>query len=697
MLPRLSAFIQRRSIPVLVVAFVVTGVCAAFGVTVADRLDPLGFDDPASESARADAALAERGWAGTDLVVLVDGTRASVPEVQDAVEREDLVSQVSVVPRAADGSGYVVVSFRPAPDKVKQEAADRIEADIAGQGGIAVGGSAASFAQLNETIQSDLVRAELFAFPILFVLALLMFRSVVAASLPLVVGALAVVGTLAALGVLGTLIGISVLALNVVTALGFGLAIDYSLFMVARYREELARSGPGPEALRATMLTSGRTVLFSSLTVAAAMASLLVFPQQFLYSVGLGGVLVSLLAAAVALVVLPAMLCLLGSRVDALAPRFLRRRAEQDARPVTAGAWYRTAMFVMRRPGAVAVVSGAVLLVMAIPALDLRFTAVDGSILPPDTGARQVHEALVADAALTRSTPLTVLVDDVSAQDELTRLAGDLPGATLAAPPEQLPGGGAVVEIVSESPVFSQQSQDLVAAVRALPVDALVTGSTAEFVDLKASMAAYLPLVALIIVLSTVVAIFLMTGSIVLGLKTLVMNALTLAAVFGVLVLVFQNGLLESVLGYTSQGALESTIPLILFAGVFGLSTDYGVFLLARIKEARDGGAPDHEAIAVGQARTGRLITSAALLFCVAVGAFGTSSIVGIKEMTLGIALGVVLDATVVRALLAPALMQLLSSWNWWSPAPLARLYARVGLTEGGSASVMQGGDAGRA
>jgi uncharacterized membrane protein YdfJ with MMPL/SSD domain len=682
---RMAGLAHRRPVPLLLVTLVLAAVSLFFGASAAERLDPLGFEDPASESARADAELAARGWLEEDLVVLVDGALASAADVARVVETDPGVERVVVTPRSADGSAYVVASFAPSSNREKQDIADRIEADLAGQDGIAVGGQAPSFAQLNETIQTDLIRAELFAFPVLFVLALLMFRSLVAATLPLVVGALSVIATLFLLRVLGEIIGISVLSLNLVTALGFGLAIDYSLFMVARYREELARHGPGAAALRATMATAGRTVFFSSLTVAAALASLLVFPQQFLYSIAIGGVLVSLLAAAVSLLVLPALLALIGVRIDAIAPKWLQRRAAEDAQPITAGRWYRTARFVQRRPLVIAVASSVVLIVLALPALGLRFTAVDASVLPPDTGARQVYEALEADGALPAAAPLTVYVSDLAAADDLAEQARALPDATVAAPPSELPGGGAVVRIQSQEPVFGDRSQALVDAVRALPVEGevLVTGPTAEFVDLQASMISHLPLVSLIIVLSTIVAVFLMTGSIVLGIKALVMNFLTLGAVFGVLVVVFQQGLFESLLGYTSQGALESTIPLILFAGVFGLSTDYGVFLLARIKEARDEGLSDTEAVAMGQARTGRLITSAALLFCVAVGAFATSHIVGIKEMTLGIAFGVVLDATIVRIYLVPALMQLLSSWNWWSPAPLARLHRRIGLSEG--------------
>ncbi len=685
MFSRIAVLVHRRPVVILLVSLVLTVVALTFGATVAERLNPLGFDDPASESARADAELAEQGWLENDLVVLVHGPAASAADVADVVGRQALVERVDVRPRLQEGSAYVVASFSPSTDNLeKQEIAERIEAALGDREGIAVGGQAPSFAQLNGTIQADLVRAELFAFPLLFVLALLMFRSVVAATLPLVVGALSVIGTLFVLRLLSEVVGISVLSLNLVTALGFGLAIDYSLFMVARFREELARWGPGLPALRATMLTAGRTVFFSSLTVAAALASLLVFPQQFLYSIGIGGVLVSLLAAAVSLVVLPALLAVAGTKVDALAPRWLRRRAAEDARPVTAGIWYRTARFVQRWPGMVAVASAAVLVVLAMPALDLRFTAVDSSVLPADSGARQVYEALEADGSLQASTPVTVFVAEADAAPGIAAQAAEIPGAAVAAPPTELGDGGAVVQVISDAPVFGERSEQLVSALRSTPSDSevLVAGPTAEFVDLKASMVDHLPLVALIIILSTIIAVFLMTGSVVLGVKALVMNFLTLGAVFGVLVFVFQEGRLESLLRYTGQGALESTIPLILFAGVFGLSTDYSVFLLARIKEARDEGLPDGEAVAMGQARTGRLITSAAVLFAVSVGAFGTSHIVGIKEMTIGIAFGVLLDATIVRAYLVPALMQLLHGWNWWSPRPLTALHRRFGLSE---------------
>jgi uncharacterized membrane protein YdfJ with MMPL/SSD domain len=670
----LARLAQHHARIVVLAALLLAAVAGAFGYSVAERLDPLGFGDPASESARANAELAQRGFPSPDVVIRVDDP-AALPGVAEVVRAEPAVLAATPV------SSYLMVSLRAADDKAKTDAAKRIESGLRDRPGVQVGGPAASFAQLNRTIQADLVRAELFAFPFLFVLSLLFFRSLVAAALPVLVGGLSVVTTFLGLRLVSEVLGISSLALNVVTALGTGLAIDYSLFMVSRYREELARHGPGLAALRATLATAGRTVLFSALTVAATTASLLIFPQQFLYSIGIGGMLVSVLAAAAALLVLPSVLALLGHRVNALAPRWLKRSAERDAQPVTKGAWYRISMFVMRRPAAIALVTAAVMVVLALPFLGLRLTSLDASVLPRDSEPRQVYEALRRDG-LDSATKAIVVVSHDSDPAALAARLGALPSAGSVGEPVRLDARTAVLTVVPPAPVYSAESQDLLAAVRSVDGATLVTGPTAEFVDLRSSMRAHLPAAALIIVVATMLALYLMTGSVVLGVKALVMNFLTLGAVFGALVFVFQDGRLQGALGYTGQGALESTMPLIVFAGVFALSTDFGVFLLARIKEARDSGVPDRLAVATGQAQTGRLITSAASLFCIAVGAFGTSRIVGMKEMTLGIAFGVLLDATLIRIFLVPSIMQLLDRWNWWAPRPLAALHRRIGLTE---------------
>jgi uncharacterized membrane protein YdfJ with MMPL/SSD domain len=505
----------------------------------------------------------------------------------------------------------------------------------------------------------------------------------VAALLPLLVGGLAIVGTFLMLRVASEMTSVSIFALNVVTGLGLGLAIDYSLFIVSRYREEIARTGPGFEAMRRTLATAGRTVLFSSLTVAGALAALLVFPQRFLYSMGLGGLLVALIAAAIALIVLPAILTLLGHRVNALSPAFLARRAERDARPAEQGFWYRLSRLVMRFPGRIAAASAALLIALGIPFLGINFTSVDAQVLPPTTSARQVDDTLRAEFPPYRDTPVTLAIRGTAADAQRIAATADrVPGAAAVAAPRQLEGDVWAVDVISAAPPLASHSQQLVGDLRRLEGDILVTGFTASYIDLQDSLGDHLLLFLAIVAAVTLVVLFLMTGSVILPLKQLVMNALGLSAVFGILVLIFQDGRFEGLLDYTSQGGLASTQMLFLFAVVFGLSTDYGVFLLSRIKEARDGGYSDAEAVSVGLERTGRVVTAAAVLFSIAIGAFVTSQIVFIKELGLGTALAVLIDATIIRALLVPALMQLLGRWNWWTPAPLRRLHERIGLSE---------------
>jgi uncharacterized membrane protein YdfJ with MMPL/SSD domain len=680
---RLARLANRRARRTLLLAGVFFLVAGALGAGVADRLDPYGADDPDTESVIADQRLEDAGFRETGVVVLVqDGAR--VGPLADRLRRDPDVASVSPAVVSRDGrSSYLAVALEPTDDDERQDAAERIADDFAGEAGVRVGGPAVAQKEVNEQVEQDLRTAELYAFPLLFLLSLLFFRSLVAALLPLLVGALAIVGTFMMLRLASELTSVSIFALNLVTGLGLGLAIDYSLFIVSRYREEIARSGPGPEAMRRTLATAGRTVLFSSLTVAGAIASLAVFPQRFLYSMGIGGFFVALIAAAIALIVLPAVLTLLGARVNSLTPAFLARRAERDARAAQEGFWYRLSQFVMRFPGRVAVATAALLVALGIPFLSINFTSVDAQVLPESASARQVDDVLRTQFPPYRDTPVTLAVSGGAAEAARTaHAAAEVPGAAAVGRPRRLRDGVYAVDVVSSAPPLDDRSQELVRDLRALDADALVTGTTAAYLDLQDSLVEHLPLVLAIVVTVTLVVLFVMTGSVILPVKQVLMNALGLSAVFGILVFVFQDGRLEGLLGYTSQGGLESTQPLLLFAVVFGLSTDYGVFLLSRIKEARDGGRSSSEAVAVGLERTGRIVTAAALLFCIAIGAFVTSQIIFIKELGLGTAIAVLIDATIIRALLVPALMQLLGKWNWWAPAPLARLHARIGLRE---------------
>jgi RND superfamily putative drug exporter len=581
-------------------------------------------------------------------------------------------------------STYVVAYFKPRSDSRLEDDASRLESQFAPQHDVKLGGAVIASAQANTQVGSDLAKAELLAFPFIFLLSLLFFRSLVAALLPPLLGGLAILVTFFALRIVSSFADLSVFALNLVTGLGLGLAIDYSLFMVSRYREESAARGFGVDALRRTLETSGRTIVFSSLTVAAAIASLAIFPQRFLYSMGIAGALVALIAATLALSVLPALLAALGPRVNALAPKRLQRAASRDARPTQAGFWYRLSRFVMRRPGSIAALSAAALIALGIPFASIRFLPVSANVLPASASAHQVDNELRSRFPPGRTSPLEVVIGAPAASSQANALANrirGLPDVSAVSPAQPAGPHLALVDVAPSAPTYSAATKHLVSEVRALraPVYLGVAGETAAFVDLERSLETHLPLVLAVVIAATLIVLFLMTGSVVLPVKAVLMNALGLSAVFGILVLIFQHGNLQGLLSYQSNGALDATQPILLFVIGFGLATDYGVFLLSRIKEAHDSGIANSEAVALGLERTGRIVTAAALLFAVAIGAFTTSKLVFIKELGLGTALAVLIDATVIRALLVPSLMELLGEWNWWAPAPLRRLYARTG------------------
>ena len=699
-LARLANGNARRVGLFAIVFFLLAG---ALGGTVADRLDPYGAEDPDTETAIAKERLEAAGLRVPAVIAVVEdapigeaATRRRVEKLERAVrERPDVASVTGYYDTRSPAfvsrdrrSTYFAVALKPTGDKALQEVGAEIAERLSEEPGVIVGGFAVAQEQVNKQVEEDLKKAEMLAFPLLFLLSLLFFRSLVAALLPMMIGGLAIVGTFLILRLASEFASVSIFALNLTTALGLGLAIDYSLFIVSRYREEIAHTGPGLEAMRRVLATSGRTVFFSSLTVAAAMASLLVFPQRFLYSMGLGGALVALFAALISLTLLPAVLTLLGNRVNAGAPRFLQRRAEADARPADQGFWYRLSRFVMRRPIPVATLSALFLIVLGLPFLGIKFNTVDPTVLPESASARQTYDTVSQEFPPYHDNPIWIDFEG-GGPGAAARFAAQVravDGVAEVAPPRRLSSEVTAVQAVSENPFVSDQSQATVKAIRELPVPAgatvLVGGATADFVDFQSSLSEHLPIALAIVILATLVILFLMTGSLILPIKSLIMNFLNLTAVFGLLVLIFQDGRLEGSLDYSSPGALEQTMPILLFAVAFGLSTDYAVFLLSRIKEARDNGASDSESVAIGLERTGRIVTAAALLFAVAMGAFATSQIIFIKENGVGTALAVLIDASIIRALLVPSLMELLGKWNWWAPAPLRRLHERWGVSE---------------
>lgn len=695
MFDRIASLTATRPWRVLAITLVAFVVSLILGAPVSGLLntDSDSFSDNSSQSAVADQRLEDAtGQAAVPgLVVLADTKdRAALAEARKTLEHDPSIARVDGGSgpgfTSKDGSQvFLAATFKADVDA--DAATEELRTELHRIDGIQVGGALPAYQEVNENVESDLVTAELIAFPLLFVVSLLVFRSAVAALLPLLVGGLTIAVSLLTLRAVNEVLDISVFALNLCTGLGLGLAIDYSLFMVSRFREEAARVGYGTEALRTTVLTAGRTVTFSALTVAGAGVALLVFPLRFLYSMGIGVVTVSLVSSLVSLIVLPALFAVLGHRIDALAPARWRAALAREAAAEKSGFWYRWSRWVMRNRIGTAVVGSVILLALGAPFLGIKFTGVDATVLPDGSEARHVDTVLRSDFP-GGDTDASYVAVSAPRDADLSAYAGKLERidhVTAVTPPAYVGDDTWRVDVHTDDRALADSSLDVVRDVRAIDTGhpTYVGGQAADHIDQMAALGdSMLPALAILAVL-TIVSLFLMTGSIVLPVKALLMNLLTVAATFGILVLVFQDGRFEGLLDYTSQGALESTQPVFLFAVVFGLSTDYAVFLLTRIKEARDNGASEREAVALGLQRTGRIVTAAALLFAIALGAFATSQIIFIKELGVGTALAVLIDATLVRALLVPSLMAMLGSWNWWAPAPLRRFHDRFGVSHG--------------
>ena len=705
---RLGRLINRAPWVIVGVAIAFAAIGGIFGGPVAKSLQVGGFQDPASQSTVAVARLQSASGLRADggLVALVqtpDGvssstTKAEVTRVASVIAADPEIAQVvtyyqtqdpSMVAR--DGSSMTVIGFwKPISDQLAVDGATRLADALKGDSKVKLGGFAAINHQLNILITADLAHAELLAFPVLFLLSLWVFRGLVAALLPPLVGGIVILGSFLFLRGVAEVHSVSIFALNLATGMGLGLAIDASLFMVSRFREEMANGLAPDRAIAVTMRTAGRTVFFSALTVAAAASSLTVFKINFLWSMGVAGIIVALTAGTMALTVLPSVLRLLGPRVNMLAPKRWQQSAMAAAG--TSGFWYRFSHFVMRRPLPLAILSAGLLIALGLPFAGIKFNSVDQTDLPESSDARVVSDTLRSEYGKPTGAVLTIVAEAPATDSaQVLTYAGSLSslgGVTNITTPQFVGTDTWKFDLQTNLGNFEPAAAQLVQDVRTKPAPftVLVSGQAAAFVDLQQSLSSRLPLAIALVAVATILILFFMTGSVVLPIKAVLMNLLTLSAAFGVLVLVFQDGRFENLLRYTTQGALESTQPVLLFAIVFGLSTDYGVYLLTRIKEAHDSGLPNSEAVATGLQRTGRIITAAALLFCVAIGAFATSQIIFIKELGIGIAAGVIVDATVVRAFLVPSLMALLGNWNWWAPRPLQWLYHRAGLSEGAPA-----------
>ncbi|ROP46501.1 MMPL family transporter [Streptomyces sp. PanSC9] len=639
-----------------------TGVDAQQGYAVLVRTDA-ALDPKAPPPAPVSAAVA-----------LLRG-RPETEQVVDYATNPALISR--------DGHSTVVLgTVAPMREKDTVDAEKALQQAIAGnpdlKGRAWLGGSTPGHVQVASVSNEDLAKAESLALPFILILLVLVFRGVVAALVPLVGAIVTLLLTLAGLRVATEFMDVSTGALNLAFALGLGLAVDFGLLIVSRYREELAVHGPGRQAVARTVATAGRTVFFSSLTVAAALAAITVFPHPYLRSMGLAGVITVVSAALFALLGLPALLALLGRRVNSLAPR--RWQRDSTAREEAGDRWHRIASGVMRRPVVVAVAATAVLLLVAAPVAGLKFTGADPSTLPASTSAGKVSRALTSDFDKPPAAPLQIVLDTPGGT-ELAAYAqriGRVPGVESVGTPFRLDARHWEVDAVLRGAPLGTTAKDAAAKVQDVPapVPARYTGVSADFLAQKASIADKVPLAAGVLALITLVLLFAFSGSVILPFKALLMNTLSTGAALGFLVWVFQDGNL----GFTAQNGIEATTPVLVFALAFGLSTDYNVFLLGRIKEGRGAGLDDREAVAEGLARTGPIVTSAAALFCLAVGALALSRLVFVQELGLGTAFAVLVDATVVRALLVPSLMALLGSVNWWAPGPLRRLHTRLRL-----------------
>ena len=728
MFTRLGHLVVRRRRTVLVTTLLGLVVAIVLGSGVFAELTNGGFDDPDSESTRAIAALDDEFDTGSaDLVAIVSATGGDVdtPEVAAAATAmteefaaiegtDDVVSYWSLgspAPlRSVEGDRALILMRFPGAeeDPERIETIETILDEYAGleREGLTIGlaGTEPVFAAVGETIEGDLARAEMIAIPLTLLLLLFVFGGVVAAGLPLVVGAISVFGAFMVLWTVTQFTNVSIFSINLVTALGLGLAIDYSLFIVSRFREERAVGRSVDDAVVRTVETAGRTVAFSAITVAISLSALLIFPLYFLRSFAYGGIGVLVVAMVVSVVALPSLLSVLGPRVDSL--QLFQRRPVR----VGEGFWHRLATGVMRRPGAVAIAGITFLLALGVPFLNVEWGVPDDRVLPETTEVRQQSDilrdefdsaegdafAIVASGGIDTAS-IQAYAAAVSTVDGVVRVDSAVgrfvagvdvatdPSLAQFDPAASASGDATWFNVVPGFEPISVEAERMVGEIRSIdaPFDeTLVGGASAALVDSKSAIFSLVPYAAVIIIVATFVLLFLMFGSVLVPIKAIVLNALSLTATFGLMVWVFQEGNGADLLGFTPTGLTDISMPILMFCVAFGLSMDYEVFLLSRIKEEYDRTGDNDLAVAIGLEKTGRLVTAAALLLSITFFAFATSGVTFIKLFGLGLAVAVLVDAFIVRSTLVPALMKLAGNWNWWAPAPLRRVHERFGISE---------------
>jgi RND superfamily putative drug exporter len=726
----------RRIIAVGLLVMVAAGI---FGVPVAKSLSAGGFQDPTSESSKATQLLSDKFSQGDmQLLITVTAPDGATGAAATAVGT-DIVDQLTRSPHVAsvtsawtappgagtellskDGKSGLIVAGITGGDNDAQKYARTLSDKLArDRDGVTVhaGGVAAVYSQVNTQTQRDLLLGEAIAIPLSFLVLVWVFGGLLAAALPMAVGMMAILGSMAVLRVITFSTNVSIFALNLSTAMGLALAIDYTLLILSRYRDELGDGASRNDALIRTMMTAGRTVLFSATTVALSMAAMILFPMYFLKSFAYAGIATVAFAALTAIFVTPAAIVLLGDRLDSLDVRRLvrrvRNRPEPVRRPIEQQFWYRSTKTVMRRALPLGLAVVALLILLGTPFLGVRWGFPDDRVLPTSASAHQLGDQLRKDFANDSATAVTAVIPDATGLTpaNLERYAADLsrvadvssvsaPTGTfvdgaLVGPPSGATGvaqGSAFLTIGSTALLFSDRSQTQLDRLHAVPRPAgrsvEMTGLAQVNHDSVAAITSRLPLVLGLIAVITFVLLFLLTGSLVLPVKALVLNVLSLTAAFGALVWIFQDGHLDA-LGTTSTGTLVANMPVLLFCIAFGLSMDYEVFLVSRIREywlkSPRTRADNDESVALGVARTGRVITAAALVMSISFAALIAAQVQFMRMFGLGLTVAVLVDATLVRMVLVPAFMHVLGRWNWWAPAPLVWLHDRIGFSDEGS------------
>lgn len=726
-------------------ALLVLIICGVLGSSVAANLSGGGFSDPDSESAQANHVLADtfaRGGlqvvirlhqSGTADIVDSNTARAAgetiVRELEETSFVEDPILSAWTNPEAAgalvsrDRTSGLIVTTVSGGDKEAEANGKKIDdrftdpsftAQYPGVD-VLVGGQALVYSQVSEQTSHDLFIAEAIAIPISFLLLIWVFGGLVAAVLPLAIGIFAIIGTTAVLRGFTMFADVSVFALNLTTALGLALAIDYTLLIINRYREEVQGGRDRNDALTVTVMTAGRTVLFSAVTVALSLAAMAIFPMYFLRSFAYAGLAVVALAAAAALIIAPAIIAVLGARIDALDVRKpirkLLGRSEPHIPEPEESMWYRSTRFVLRHAVPVGLSVVVLLLVLGAPFLGIKFGYPDDRVLPTSASTHVLGDELREDYAQNASATVTIVIPDTRGFDDAalsgyaknlsqvaevtavsTPVGSFVDGQGAGGPgPDMAEGDAALITVSSTVDPFSDSGRAQLDALREVsPPDGATTlfsGLAQQNVDNVDSIVDHLPEVFAVIVVTTFVLLFLLTGSVVLPLKALVLNVFSLTATFGAMVWIFQDGNIAG-LGTTTTGTLIANMPVLMFCIAFGLSMDYEVFLLSRIREewlksGRTRADNDH-AVAYGLARTGRVVTAAALLMAVVFAGIAFSQVSFMRMFGLGLALAVLMDATLIRMLLVPAFMKIAGRANWWAPAPLRKFHDRFGLSEEG-------------